>query len=44
MCSSMPHMTAAVRSATAPYRGPLCDQIEIPALSVLAHVNVISQG
>jgi hypothetical protein len=23
------------------YRGPLCDQIEIPALGVLAHVNVI---
>ena len=29
---------------SASYRGPLCDQIEIPALSVLAHVHVISQG
>ena len=29
---------------SASYRGPLCDQIEIPAPGVLAHVNVISQG
>lgn len=29
---------------SASYRRPLSDQIEIPALSVLAHVNVISQG
>ncbi len=26
------------------YRRPFSDQIEIPALGVLAHVNVVSQG
>lgn len=29
---------------SASYSRPLCDQIEIPSLGVLAHVNVISQG
>lgn len=28
----------------ASYRGPLCNQIEVPALGMLANVNVISQG
>jgi hypothetical protein len=29
---------------SASYRGPLCDQIDIPALGVLVHVNIISEG